>query len=573
MSRVELLASYWTICGGAEPHTDQEWSPFGLRERAEAASKAGFTGLGIWHADLLHLRERHGLAEMRRILEDNGIRHLELEFLTDWFLPPGERRTASDTAAQDAARGRRGARRPSRQGRRLLRLAGRHAAAHRGVRKALPRGGKSRHSYRLRADAVLGDRQRSRTRSRSSRARTSRTAASASISGTWSSSGIPYERVAACAASCREHRDQRWVPEDAAGNDAARGNDRPSPVLRRGRVRCARLRRSDGPSGLLRSMGNRGPERRASPGVAARRRRATGIHDHAGAVRRVRAMRAAVFHGRCDLRLEDVPEPEAGPGDVKLRVHYNGICGSDLHEYYAGPMTTRTEPHPLTGVKNPVIFGHELCGSVVALGDGVEDLEIGDRVAVEPVETCGHCLDCRSGHYNHCRLLAFHGYNRAGGGLAEYTVVRRSMAHRLPSALSPAQGALIEPMAIAWSTVRRCQVEAGADGRAARRRADRHRGLSRPARTGRSGDRQRSVAAAPPGDARARRAGGARSRRGRRRYGHPRPDRRTRCARLGRRGGRSGRDSRRAARHARSTATSSWSRSTRNRSRYRPSTC
>ncbi|HLB83529.1 MAG TPA: sugar phosphate isomerase/epimerase, partial [Steroidobacteraceae bacterium] len=100
MSRVELLASYWTICGGAEPHTPQEWSPFGLRERAETASKAGFTGLGIWHAALLHLRERHGLAEMRRILADNGIRHLELEFLTDWFLPPGERRTASDQLRQ-----------------------------------------------------------------------------------------------------------------------------------------------------------------------------------------------------------------------------------------------------------------------------------------------------------------------------------------------------------------------------------------------------------------------------------------------------------------------------------------
>jgi len=100
MSRVELLASYWTICGGAEPHTAQEWSPFGLRERAEAASKAGFTGLGIWHADLFHLREHHGLAEMRRILSDNGIRHLELEFLTDWFLSPGERRTASDQLRQ-----------------------------------------------------------------------------------------------------------------------------------------------------------------------------------------------------------------------------------------------------------------------------------------------------------------------------------------------------------------------------------------------------------------------------------------------------------------------------------------
>jgi sugar phosphate isomerase/epimerase len=97
MSTPELLASYWTICGGAEPHTDQEWSPFGLRERAETAVKAGFTGLGLWHADLLHLIERDGLPEMGRILEDNGIRHLELEFLTDWFLPAGERRTASDT--------------------------------------------------------------------------------------------------------------------------------------------------------------------------------------------------------------------------------------------------------------------------------------------------------------------------------------------------------------------------------------------------------------------------------------------------------------------------------------------
>ena len=99
-------------------------------------------------------------------------------------------------------------------------------------------------------------------------------------------------------------------------------------------------------------------------------------------------MRAAVYHGRQDLRLEEVPEPVAGPGEVKLKVLYNGICGSDLHEYYDGPITTRaTTPHPLTGVKNPVILGHELCGEVVDVGDGVEDLARGDRVAVEPVET------------------------------------------------------------------------------------------------------------------------------------------------------------------------------------------
>ena len=172
-------------------------------------------------------------------------------------------------------------------------------------------------------------------------------------------------------------------------------------------------------------------------------------------------MRAAVFHGQQDLRLETVPEPEPRTGDVKLRVIYNGICGSDLHEYYDGPITTRTTPHPLTGIRNPVILGHELCGEVVELGTGVDDLAIGDLVSVEPLETCGHCIYCGLGQYNHCPVVAFHGYNRAGGGLAQYTVVKRRMAHRLPPQVSAIQGALIEPLGIAWHTANRCQVEAG----------------------------------------------------------------------------------------------------------------
>ena len=172
-------------------------------------------------------------------------------------------------------------------------------------------------------------------------------------------------------------------------------------------------------------------------------------------------MRAAVFHGREDLRLEDIPEPHTGQGEVKLKVLYNGICGSDLHEYYHGPMTTRTTPHPLTGVKNPVVMGHELCGEVVEIGDGIEDLSIGDKIAVEPVETCGHCLYCASGQYNHCGLLAFHGYNRSSGGLAQFSVVKRSMAHKLPKSMTGMQGALIEPMAISYRTAQRCEAEAG----------------------------------------------------------------------------------------------------------------
>jgi (R,R)-butanediol dehydrogenase / meso-butanediol dehydrogenase / diacetyl reductase len=172
-------------------------------------------------------------------------------------------------------------------------------------------------------------------------------------------------------------------------------------------------------------------------------------------------MRAAVYHGPRDLRLESVPEPVPGPGDVKLRVLFNGICGSDLLEYYDGPVTTRFTPHPLTGVKIPVIMGHELSGEVVACGPGVTDLSPGDLVAVEPLETCGTCTWCAVGQYNHCPDLALHGYNRAGGGLADYTVVRRSMAHRLPAGMTAMQGALIEPLAIAWHTANRCGLESG----------------------------------------------------------------------------------------------------------------
>jgi (R,R)-butanediol dehydrogenase/meso-butanediol dehydrogenase/diacetyl reductase len=171
-------------------------------------------------------------------------------------------------------------------------------------------------------------------------------------------------------------------------------------------------------------------------------------------------VRAALYYGRQDLRLTEVAEPEPGPGEVKLRVHYNGICGSDLLEYFDGPVTTRSTPHPLTGVQNPVIMGHELCGEVVALGAGVDDLEIGSLVAAEPVETCGHCLYCGLGQYNHCPQLAIQGYNRAGG-LAEYTIVKRRMAHLLPPGVSALQGALIEPLAIAWHTANRCGAEAG----------------------------------------------------------------------------------------------------------------
>lgn len=93
-NNVELLASYWTISGGV-PHTDREYSPFDFKDRVESAAKAGFKGFGIWHSDLNHVLEKRSLKEMKSILDDNGIKHVEIEFLTDWFLD-GERKKKSD---------------------------------------------------------------------------------------------------------------------------------------------------------------------------------------------------------------------------------------------------------------------------------------------------------------------------------------------------------------------------------------------------------------------------------------------------------------------------------------------
>ncbi|MGH8150247.1 MAG: sugar phosphate isomerase/epimerase family protein, partial [Steroidobacteraceae bacterium] len=95
MSDIDLLASYWTLAVGAEPHTDHEYSTAGFRERVEKAAQAGFTGFGIWHSDLDYTLQKHSLEDMRKILDDNGIKHVELEFLTDWFLD-GEAKQRSD---------------------------------------------------------------------------------------------------------------------------------------------------------------------------------------------------------------------------------------------------------------------------------------------------------------------------------------------------------------------------------------------------------------------------------------------------------------------------------------------
>ena len=95
MEKLDIVGSYWTLAGGAYPHTDHEYSKYDFRDRVEAAARAGFKGFGIWHADLSHSLKSRSLAEMKQILDDNGITHVELEFIYDWFLD-GEKRRKSD---------------------------------------------------------------------------------------------------------------------------------------------------------------------------------------------------------------------------------------------------------------------------------------------------------------------------------------------------------------------------------------------------------------------------------------------------------------------------------------------
>ena len=161
-------------------------------------------------------------------------------------------------------------------------------------------------------------------------------------------------------------------------------------------------------------------------------------------------MRAAMYYGNHKLEIEDIPEPSPGEGQVKVRVSRNGICGTDLHEYYDGPIfIPPDQPHPLTGKAMPLVIGHEFSGTVTEVGAGVTDVGEGDRVTIEPVYRCGHCRPCKSGHYNLCTSVGFHGL-MADGGMAEYTVVPQNQVYRLPDSIPLEMGALVEPMSVAY---------------------------------------------------------------------------------------------------------------------------
>jgi (R,R)-butanediol dehydrogenase/meso-butanediol dehydrogenase/diacetyl reductase len=167
---------------------------------------------------------------------------------------------------------------------------------------------------------------------------------------------------------------------------------------------------------------------------------------------------AAVYHGPRDIRVEEVPEPEAGPSEVVVEVARNGICGSDLHTY-TGAVTGGATMH-VPGV----ILGHEFAGVVRSTGADVDDIAVGTPVAVAPIEWCGRCWPCRQGWPNLCRRLALYGGYRLAlhGGLAPLVAVSRRSLFPVPDGLDVANAALAEPVAVAVHAVRRAPVPLGA---------------------------------------------------------------------------------------------------------------
>lgn len=161
-------------------------------------------------------------------------------------------------------------------------------------------------------------------------------------------------------------------------------------------------------------------------------------------------MKAAIYHGNHEVSIEDVADPDVRPGHVKVKVSRNGICGTDLHEYYDGPIfIPPSNPHPLTGKAMPLILGHEFSGVVTEVGSGAEGVQEGDRVTIEPIYKCGTCRPCTTGHYNLCTSIGFHGL-MADGGMAEYTVVPVDQVHLLPDSVPTEHGALVEPLSVAY---------------------------------------------------------------------------------------------------------------------------
>ncbi len=158
-------------------------------------------------------------------------------------------------------------------------------------------------------------------------------------------------------------------------------------------------------------------------------------------------MKTAVMTAIGKVEIQERPVLSPGRGEALVKVEYVGICGSDLHYYESGRIGNFV-------VEPPFVLGHEAGGTVVETGEGVTHLKAGDRVALEPGKTCGHCAHCKEGKYNLCEDVVFFATPPVDGVFQEYVVHEAALCFKLPANVSTLEGALMEPLAVGMHAAR-----------------------------------------------------------------------------------------------------------------------
>mgnify|MGYP005778760401 FL=1 len=154
-------------------------------------------------------------------------------------------------------------------------------------------------------------------------------------------------------------------------------------------------------------------------------------------------MKVAVMLGIGKMGFEERDIPNPKDDEVLVKLEYVGICGSDLHYYETGAIGDYV-------VNPPFVLGHEPGGTVVEVGKNVKHLKVGDRVALEPGKTCGHCEFCKTGRYNLCPDVVFFATPPVDGVFQEYVAHEADLCFKLPDNVSTLEGALIEPLAVGF---------------------------------------------------------------------------------------------------------------------------
>ncbi|TMG13292.1 MAG: NAD(P)-dependent alcohol dehydrogenase [Chloroflexi bacterium] len=165
-------------------------------------------------------------------------------------------------------------------------------------------------------------------------------------------------------------------------------------------------------------------------------------------------MTTAVLHAPRDLRIEQRPIPAPSEGEVLVRILSVGVCGSDVHYYEHGRIGDYV-------VQRPLVLGHESSGRIVDVGEGVSPGRVGERVAIEPGEPCRRCEQCRTGRYNLCPNIRFHGTPPIDGTLAEFVAVRAELAYPVPDEISDNAAALLEPLSVGIWANRKAGIQIG----------------------------------------------------------------------------------------------------------------